>query len=56
MLEGESGLLFSARSAESLVQAMKTMLGFSESRRQEMGRRGREYVEDTFDRRKGIDA
>ena len=56
MLEGESGLLFSARSAESLVQAMKTMLGFSESRRQEMGRRGREYVEDTFDRRKVIDA
>lgn len=56
LLEGESGLLFSARSAEGLVQAMKTMLGFSESRRQEMGRRGREYVEDTFDRRKVIDA
>lgn len=56
LLENESGLLFSERSADSLVQAMRTMLGLSESRRRDMGRKGREYVERVFDRKKVIAA
>lgn len=51
---GLSGLVFPARDTQGLIRAMKTILSYTESDRQMMGRRGREYVEDVFDRRKVI--
>lgn len=53
--QGLSGLTFSTKDAESLIQAIRTLLSYTESDRREMGIRGREYVENVFDRNKVID-
>ena len=45
-----SGMLCQPKSAESLVTAIKKMLMLSASDRENMGRAGRKYVEDNFDR------
>lgn len=54
--QGLSGLLFNPADADSLVQTIKTILSYTESDRREMGLRGREYVENVFDRRKVVEA
>lgn len=51
---GLSGLTFPAKDAQGLTHAMKTILSYSKSDRREMGIRGREYVEEVFDRQKVI--
>lgn len=51
---GLSGLTFPPRDAQGLMRAMKTILSYTKSDRQEMGVRGREYVENVFDRQKVI--
>ena len=56
MQQGLSGLLFRAGDAESLIKAVKTILEYTESDRARMGIRGREYVENVFDREKVIKA
>lgn len=56
MQQGLSGLLFRAEDAESLIRTVKTILGYTESDRAQMGIRGREYVENVFDREKVIKA
>lgn len=45
-----SGILCQPKSAESLITAIKRMLMLSPSDRENMGRAGRKYVEDNFDR------
>lgn len=54
--QGLSGLLFKPADADGLVQTIKTILSYTESDRREMGLRGREYVENVFDRRKVVEA
>lgn len=54
--QGLSGLLFPPRDTEGLTQAIKTILGYTESERGKMGLAGREYVEAAFDRRKVVEA
>lgn len=51
---GLSGLLFSARNTESLVRTIRTVLGYTEKERGEMGVEGRKYIESVFDRNKVI--
>lgn len=53
---GLSGLTFAPKSTDSLVRALETILTYTESDREEMGKRGREYVESEFDRNKVIHA
>ncbi len=50
-----SGLLFEARNAESLVNAIEEMLSLTEEERKQMGIQGRKYVEANFDRKKVIE-
>lgn len=45
-----SGILFKARSVESLVEAMEEILSLTEEARKQMGLEGRKYVETHFDR------
>ncbi|MDD6203094.1 MAG: glycosyltransferase family 4 protein [Lachnospiraceae bacterium] len=52
LMPGLSGILFQPKDTESLVQAIKTILSYSETDRREMGQQGREYVEAVFDRKK----
>ena len=47
---GISGDLFTAQDTESLILAIEKMLSYTEEKRQVMGKCGREYVEDHFDR------
>lgn len=54
--QGISGFLFRPGDAESLIQTVKQILSYPESRRSEMGLKGREYVENVFDRNKVIKA
>ena len=54
--QGLSGILFHSEDAESLIQAVKTILSYTEADRSQMGLRGREYVETVFDREKVINA
>lgn len=54
--QGISGLLFSPKDVDSLIQSIRTMLSYTESDRREMGLKGREYVENVFDRNRVIDA
>lgn len=56
MQQGFSGLLFAPGDTQSLVQAIKTILSYTESDRRKMGLRGREYVENAFDREKVVEA
>lgn len=49
-IQGESGIAFEPKSAESIVQAVEKILTYSEEKRRQMGIRGREWVEDHFDR------
>lgn len=53
---GISGILFEPEDAQALIQAVKTILGYTESERRQMGIKGREYVESAFDREKVIGA
>jgi glycosyltransferase involved in cell wall biosynthesis len=46
--ENETGLAFTSGSPESLAEAMRTMLGYPDSRVEEMGRAGRQWVEQDF--------
>ncbi len=48
--EGESGFGFAIKSADALVQAMEKVLALSGEERERMGRDGRKWVEDHFDR------
>ena len=48
--EGESGFGFAIKSADALVQAMEKVLALSGEERERMGRAGRKWVEDHFDR------
>ena len=48
--EGESGLLCQPRSSYSLITALEKMLALSSSEREDMGRAGRTFVKDNFDR------
>ena len=56
VLPGISGLLFEPKNTESLLDAIKEMLGYSASQREEMGKKGREYIEKVFDRNVVIEA
>ena len=48
--EGESGFGFAIKSADALVQAMEKVLALSGEERERMGRAGRKWAEDHFDR------
>ncbi len=48
--EGEIGFGFAIKSADALVQAMEKVLALSGEERERMGRAGRKWVEDHFDR------
>lgn len=48
--EGESGFGFAIKSVDALVQAMEKVLALSGEERERMGRAGRKWVEDHFDR------
>lgn len=48
--EGESGFGFAVKSADALVQAMEKVLALSGEERERMGRAGRKWAEDHFDR------
>ncbi|MBD5546103.1 MAG: glycosyltransferase family 4 protein [Lachnospiraceae bacterium] len=54
--QGESGFLFAPKDAESLVKAIRTILGLTKEQRKEMGVMGRRHVEGIFDRNKVIEA
>lgn len=56
MQQGVSGLLFEPGDSESLIKTIKILLGYTEFDRKEMGLRGREYVENVFDRSKVVNA
>lgn len=49
-----SGILFEARSVESLVEAMEEIMVLTENERRQMGLEGRKYVETHFNREKVI--
>ncbi len=48
--EGESGFGFAIKSVDALVSAMERMLALSCAERERMGRAGRTWVEEHFDR------
>ena len=50
-----SGLLFEARSVDSLVKAVEEILSYTQDKRRQMGLEGRKCVETYFDRQKVID-
>ena len=54
--DGVSGISFPAQSAEGLVEALERFLALSYEERRRMGERGREYVEQRFDRTLVVDA
>lgn len=54
--ENVSGFACDARDKESLLVAMEKMLNLSNDERAEMGRNGRKFVEDNFDRNIVINA
>ncbi len=54
--DGVSGFACDAGDKESLLLAMEKMLNLSNRERAEIGRRGREFVENNFDRQIVIDA
>lgn len=47
---GISGDLFGAQNTEALIRAIERMLSYTEEKRRMMGKYGRKYVEDHFDR------
>lgn len=53
---GLTGLTFTSKDTQSLIQSIQTILGYSSEDRSQMGRSGREYVETVFDRQKVISA
>ncbi len=54
VVEGESGLLCKARDETDLYITMKRMMSLSAADRASMGRRGREYMKQVFDKRSVI--
>ncbi len=53
---GLSGLAFQSQNTESLVRTIQTILSYSESDREEMGKEGRSFIETHFDRKQVIQA
>lgn len=51
VIDGESGLLCQPGNADSLYEAMKTFLALRHEEKAAMGRRGREHMQDQFDKR-----
>lgn len=45
-----TGLLFEARNSEALICSLKKILSYDSARREDMGKKGREYVEKNFSR------
>lgn len=54
--EGISGLTFAPRDTGSLVNAVKTILTYTQSDREQMGIQGRKYIESVYSRDKVIQA
>lgn len=52
---GKSGLLFEAKNAEALVDVLDQFMNMSTDQRRAMGKAGRKWVEDNFDRNKVVD-
>ena len=50
VVPGESGLLFISKDKNAAYSAIGDILGMTSSERETMGRRGREYVEENFNR------
>ena len=50
-IDGESGIAFPPRNAGAIASAVERFLGLSRAARAEMGRKGRQYVEEHFDRK-----
>ena len=56
MEDGKTGFLFEAKNTESLVQAIERFLALSNEERRQMGLKGRQKVEQEFDRQIVVDA
>ena len=54
LIPGETGFTFAPRSADSLRQAMEKFCALSHAEKAEMGRKGRIYIREHFDRRKTV--
>ena len=55
VVEGESGLLCQAQSANSLYEAMKCFVDLPEETRMQMGIAGRKHMEAVFDKKKVVE-
>ncbi|MCR4762611.1 MAG: glycosyltransferase family 4 protein [Lachnospiraceae bacterium] len=55
-IEGKSGLRFEVRDSDALVDALERFLALTNDERAEMGRCGRAFIEEHFDRQLVIDA
>lgn len=54
-INSTSGILFSARSSDSLISALETILSYSQAQREQMGISGRKYIECHFSRQIVVD-
>ncbi|AOZ97437.1 glycosyltransferase family 4 protein [Butyrivibrio hungatei] len=54
--DGVSGMAFKSQDKEALIDAIKKMLALTKEQRSEMGKKGRKYIEDHFDRNIVINA
>lgn len=52
----KSGISFEAKDAESLIQAVRKILSYTEEKRRQMGLKGRQWVKTRFDRQIVIEA
>ena len=50
VIPGETGLLFKSKDKNAAYNALVEMLSISSSEREHMGRKGRKYVEENFNR------
>ena len=55
VIDKESGYLVQPKDSESLYQAMKRFLKLSSEQREQMGLRGRELMEERFDKKYVVD-
>lgn len=51
----DSGILFSARSSDTLISALETILSYTHEQREQMGISGRKYIECHFSRQIVVD-